>query len=77
MESPLQNLSMAQLAALHKQAEQDLHQALLNGDSWHEVRSKRQTVTEIAIHMHKRKNPEHFPGINSERRPDEDRNGKP
>jgi hypothetical protein len=77
MNHEFEKLSLIELEALHKRAERELHQSLINGDSWQDVRSKRQVVTQIAIHLHRKRNPVHFPGNQNERRPNDHRNRKP
>lgn len=54
MDIHFSSLPLEDLKHLHRKADMDLQQALLNGDQWESIRIKKQVVTQLAVLVHKR-----------------------
>jgi hypothetical protein len=53
-------ISTEQLAELYLKADKELEKALISGATWEDIKDKRRIVTELAIELHKKRNPEDF-----------------
>jgi hypothetical protein len=55
MENDLTSLNLQELSELYEKANEELRQSLINGQSWKEVKAKRDVVTDIAKELHRKK----------------------
>jgi hypothetical protein len=55
MEHDLTRLNLQELSELYEKANEELRQSLINGQSWKEVKAKRDVVTDIAKELHRKK----------------------
>lgn len=55
MENDLTSLNLQELSELYEKANEELRQSLINGQSWKEVKAKRDVVTDIAKELYRKK----------------------
>lgn len=60
MESAISGLTLEVLQSMYQAEANRLNEELLSGASWESVREQKQRVTDLAIIIHKKKNPQHF-----------------
>ncbi|HEU0064379.1 MAG TPA: hypothetical protein VFQ58_05080 [Flavisolibacter sp.] len=49
-----------EIANLLSKADYNLHEALLKGDDWKDIKEKRRIYTELSIALHRRQRPQDF-----------------
>lgn len=60
MDSELYGLDLSVLQTMYQEEAKRLNEGLLAGASWESLREQKQIVTDLAIVIHKKKNPQHF-----------------
>ena len=60
MDSEMYRLDLEILQMMYQKEANRLNAELLSGASWESVREQKQRVTDLAIIIHKKKNPQHF-----------------
>ena len=60
MDSAIYRLDLDVLESMYEEEARRLNDRLLAGASWESLREQKQIVTELAIVIHKKKNPQHF-----------------
>jgi len=60
MDSALYRLDLSALQTMYEKEARRLNDGLLAGASWESLREQKQIVTDLAIVIHKKKNPQYF-----------------
>ena len=60
MDSAIYRLDLDVLEMMYEEEARRLNDSLLAGASWESLREQKQIVTDLAIVIHKKKNPQHF-----------------
>lgn len=60
MDSAINGLDLDALQQMYQVEANRLNTELLSGASWESVREQKQRVIDLAIAIHKKKNPQHF-----------------
>jgi hypothetical protein len=60
MDSELYGLDLSVLQTMYHEEAKRLNDGLLAGASWESLREQKQIVVDLAIVIHKKKNPQHF-----------------